>query len=125
MKKIIVSTAVGFFLPLVTFAAAGDCSSISSYDGLTTCALYILNSFIPIIIALIVIWIIWSAFKFAKAEGEERSGYRDSMVWGIVGIFIAISIYGLVAILTNTFNTNTTTTITPVGVTANDIKTPN
>ena len=111
MKKIFISLLATFALPLVASAALTySCSSLASYDNLLGCAMYILNSLIPIIIALIIVWIIWSAFQFAKADGEERNAHRDSMVWGIVAIFIAVSIYGLVNILTGTFGTATTST---------------
>jgi hypothetical protein len=75
--------------------------------------------------ALIVVWIIWSAFNFAKAEGEERGKYRDAIVWGIVALFIVISIYGLVAILSNTFGTNNTTQLKAPGVTSDYIQPAN
>lgn len=102
MKKILLSASAFFSLPLISLADT-KCGSVISYDTLLTCILSILNSLIPIIIALIILWIVWSAFQFAKAEGEERSKYRDAMVWGIVAIFVTVTIWGLVGILTGTF----------------------
>jgi len=100
----------------VPISTASTCS-LSSYSDIVTCAIYILNTLIPIIIALIIVWIIWSAFQFARLEGEDRNKHRDSMVWGIVAIFVAVSIYGLVAILTGTFGTNSTQQIKAPNVT--------
>jgi len=108
----------------VSVGSSGDCT-LNSYSGLINCSLYILNSLIPIIIALIVVWVLWSAFQFTRSEGEGRESARSSMVWGIVGLFVAVSIYGLVAILTGTFFAgNQTNTIKPVGVSSTYITPP-
>ena len=56
--------------------------SVGSYSDIISCALDLINSLIPVIVALIVIWIVWSAFNFARAGDEERNKHRDAMVWG-------------------------------------------
>ncbi len=92
--------------------------NLLSIPDLITCVIIILNSLIPLIIALIVVWVIWSAFQFARSEDADRSKWRSSIVWGIVALFVAVSIYGLVAILSGTFFDGgiETNSIKPVGV---------
>ncbi len=92
--------------------------NLGSIPDIIVCTTNILNSIIPIIVALIVVWVIWSAFQFARSEDADRSKWRNSIVWGIVGLFVAVSIYGLVNILSGTFFDNgvSPNSVNPVGV---------
>ena len=58
-----------------------------------------------IIVAAIVVFL-YGIFKFVSAEGDDKQGGRELMVWGIIGIFVMVSFWGLVAILQNTFKFN-------------------
>ena len=61
-----------------------------------------------ILIALAVIYIIWHTVQFIMnaSNEEERAKNRTGILWGIVGLAIILSIWGLVALLTNTFKTD-------------------
>ena len=65
----------------------------------------ILNSLIPFIIGLAVFVIIWGIFNYVAhaAEEEKRAEARQYIVWGVIGVFFMVSIWGFVAILINTF----------------------
>lgn len=69
----------------------------------------ILNSLIPFIIGLAVFVIIWGIFNYVAhaAEEEKRTEARQFIVWGVVGVFFMVSIWGFVAILINTFGVDT------------------
>ncbi len=56
-----------------------------------------------LIISLSILLFIWGVFRFIKSEGEDRENGKMFMFWGIIGIFVMVSIWGLVAILQNTF----------------------
>ena len=121
MKKIL-SAASFLLLSFIPASASAQTLSSStctlhSYSDIVKCAVSILNSLVPIIIALIFVWVLWSAFNFAKQDGEKRSEYRSSMVWGLVALFVAVSIYGLVAILSGTFGLSSDTQIQAPNVT--------
>lgn len=103
MKKII-ATIVSI-LPAIASAQA-----ITDVNSLTYKLTNLGNTFIGILIAFAVIWIIWKSVMFiVKADDEaEREKNRSGILWGIVGLAVILSIWGLVAILTNTFKTNNT-----------------
>ena len=64
-----------------------------------------INSIIPVILAVTVLWIIWSAFNLTKSDGEEaRKEWRNAILYGVVGLFVMVSIYGFVNILIGTFS---------------------
>ena len=70
----------------------------------------ILKPLIPFIIALAVVIFLWGVLKFIMAAGDEkkRGEGRDSIIWGLIGITIMVSIWGLVKILTDTLNLDNT-----------------
>jgi hypothetical protein len=57
-----------------------------------------------LIIGLAIFIFIFGIFKMITSESpEEKQKGRDLMFWGIIGIFVMISLWGLVSILQNTF----------------------
>ncbi|MEN9912983.1 MAG: hypothetical protein RLY66_391 [Candidatus Parcubacteria bacterium] len=103
MKKII--AALVSFLPSVAFAQA-----ITDVNTLTYKLTNLGNTFIQILIAFAVIWIIFNVVRFIMSGNSEdkRKEYQGGIIWGIVGLFVILSIWGLVRILSNTFRTDTT-----------------
>ncbi|MES2216024.1 MAG: hypothetical protein V4481_01875 [Patescibacteria group bacterium] len=105
MKKIIAALAVS--LPILASAQA-----ITDVNTLTYKLTNLGNTFIQILIAFAVIYIIYNVVRFliVGADNEEkRASARSAILWGVVGLFVILSIWGLVRILTNTFRTDTTT----------------
>jgi Type IV secretion system pilin len=101
MKKIITLLAV--FAPSVAFAQA-----ITDINSLTYKLTNLGNTFIEILIAFSVIFIIYSVVIFIMhSDSEDKGKYQGRVIWGVVGLFVILSIWGLVRILTNTFRTDT------------------
>lgn len=104
MKKILATASTALF-PL--FALAQGYSPNQGIMGLFTFAGVILNRAVPLLISLAVVWFIWYVFRYLIAGDEEKKeAAKKGMVWGIVGIFVMVSIWGLVAILQATFGTS-------------------
>jgi len=104
MKKII--TIIALSIP--TFVGA---QTINNINDVTRKATDIGNTFIQILIAFAVIWIIFNVVRFliVGADSEDkRKQARDAILYGVIGLFVILSIWGLVKILTNTFVTDTT-----------------
>jgi hypothetical protein len=51
--------------------------------------------------AFSVLYIVWGAFKLMKEEGREEG--KNIVLYGIIGLFVMVSIWGLVNVLDNTF----------------------
>lgn len=104
MKKLIASIAA--FAPAIAFAQTN--MPVRDFNSLTFKATSIGNTIIGILIALAVIFIIYNVLMFIiKAGSDDRKTYQNAILWGIVGLAVILSIWGLVAILTNTFGTTT------------------
>ena len=103
MKKIIASIVA--FSPVVAFAQTT--APITDANTLSNKLINLGNMFTYLLIAAAVIFIIWNVVIYLIKGGEEgaRSKAAMSILWGIVGLFVILSIWGLVNILLNTFST--------------------
>src|SRR3989344_1349190 len=101
MKKLIAS--LSFFVVAPFVASAG--TSVSSLGDLLGVFMTIINALMPFIVALVVLFFIWGVFQFVMAAGDEeaRKTGRDKMIFGIIGIFVMVSVWGLVNLLEGSF----------------------
>ena len=77
------------------------------FSAVVTYFISAVNTYVsPIIIALAVLVFMWGIFQFVRASDNEdqRKEGRAYMLYGIIGIFVMISLWGFVRILTNTFD---------------------
>ena len=111
MKKI--SYVMGAFLtPFLAFA------QINSVRDAGSVVIDIINNVaVPIVFALAFIVFIYGIFQYFIQGGhdeEKREAGRSLMLWGIIGFFIMVSVWGLVRILSGTFALNNTAPSYPV-----------
>ena len=110
MKRILASIAVGV-MPLVALAQVGVNTTYNGQTGVGGLMKWfsgILSLAVPLIISLAVVWFIWNVFQFAVAGNEEdKAKAKTQMIWGLVGIFVMVSVWGLIGILSSTFNLGT------------------
>jgi len=103
MKKALTSTAIAlsaFALPLVSSAAINNISDVGSFIINT-----INNVLVPVIFSVAFIVFLWGAFDVfilgANSEETKTKG-KNLMLWGLIGFFVMVSVWGLVNILTGT-----------------------
>ena len=73
----------------------------------------ILGAVIPILIALGVVYFVWGVITYMVGSDEEaKKKGRDRIIFGIIGLTVIVAVWGLVAILRNTFGLNNTQNIT-------------
>jgi len=65
----------------------------------------LLNLVVPIVMVLALIYFFWGLAKFILNSGdEEKKGEgRNIMIYGIIALFVMISVWGVVEVLNNTF----------------------
>jgi len=97
MKKLIPFTGL-LMLPAITFAQTIQ-TVIATVGN-------ILNLLIPIVITLAVIYFFWGVAKYIlNADNEEKKAEgRSIMIYGIIALFVIVSVWGLIGLLGNTFN---------------------
>jgi len=66
----------------------------------------ILNAVVPILITLAVIYFFWGLGLYilnAGSEDKKEEG-RGIMIWGVVALFVMVSIWGLIGLIGGTFD---------------------
>jgi hypothetical protein len=69
----------------------------------------ILKSVIPFLFTLAIAAFIWGVIQYFLSQNneEKRKTGKSYMVWGLVALFVMVSMWGLVGILTHTFGIQT------------------
>jgi len=64
----------------------------------------VLNPLIQLMFAAALIVFLWGVFEFIKGSDSEdaRATGKSHIIWGIIGMFIMVSVYGILQILGNT-----------------------
>ena len=103
MKKALALTTAAlatFALPLVSLAAVSNVSDVGTLIIST-----INNVLVPVLFAVAFMVFLWGAFDTfilgATSEEVKEKG-KNLMLWGLIGFFVMVSIWGLVNILTGT-----------------------
>ncbi len=107
-KNLFVLSGAGLALaPMFAFAQTSSNCAIGSggtLSGILCQVGNLLNSVMPVIIALGVVYFIWGVVSYVVGSDEEaKKKGRDRIIYGIIGLVVIVSIWGLVAILKNTF----------------------
>ena len=103
MKKFALA-GLSFFLPALALAQSSG--TIDSGQELAQFVIdFINNILVPLVFALAFIIFIFGVFQYfiaGAANEEKRDKGRSFMIYGIIGFFVMVSVWGLVHILTGT-----------------------
>ena len=66
----------------------------------------IIQPLIGLLFALAVVYFLFGVFKFMnnQASGEEKTSGKSHMLWGIIGITIMMSVWGILNLVIDTFD---------------------
>ncbi len=72
---------------------------------------YVLNPLIGLLLAVAFLVFLWGLFKFISGAGDDeaRETGKRHIVWGVLGIFIMLSVFGIIRLLLATFGIGDTT----------------
>ncbi len=102
MKKFGI-VALSFALPAVASAQ----SSIGNVWDIFSFVKRILDTALPLLIAAAVVWFVYGLFQlFLAADDEKKEKAKNTVIWGVIALFVMVSVWGLVNILVGTFNLN-------------------
>lgn len=103
MKKII----YGLLASSPVLALAQTPGEILGSGGLggfgTTVVQFLNNTVIPVLFAVAIVYFIYGVVKFVMAAGDEekvKEG-KSAMIWGIIGLVVIISVFGLITFLSS------------------------
>jgi uncharacterized membrane protein HdeD (DUF308 family) len=115
MKKFIKKTTfilLGLFLPVISFAQ-GAAGAVPTEGGgnrgrtamqILQQATEIIQNIIPIVIGLALLVFLWGVFKYIFAgDATAKKESIQYITWGIIALFVMVSIWGLVILLQKSF----------------------
>lgn len=95
-------------MPLNMVPNVGDvseCGTSGSIEYVICTISNLIKKVIPLLISLGVIIFIWGVIQYVIADEEEaKTKGRDRMLYGIIGLVVVASIWGLVSIVVSTFD---------------------
>ena len=116
-KLIVLSGLVLGFAPvvalaqLVTTGSTSQCDPTLNSSGTLFTLLcrfgQLLNSIVPVLIALGVVYFVWGVISYVVSNDEEaKQKGRNRIIYGVIGLAVIIGLWGLVNLLRNTFGLN-------------------
>lgn len=103
MKKAIILAAVAApFVTLAQSTGSGIGGGVGNVSKLVAFLKDALNIATVLILALAVVYFLWNVFKFIMAAGDEeaRKEGLNGIIYGIIGIFVMVSLWGIIGFLT-------------------------
>lgn len=66
----------------------------------------LINLATPIVVALALLYFFWGLAQYILNAGneEKKKQGRDIMIWGILALFIMVSVWGIINVIRDTFN---------------------
>ncbi len=106
-KKNIVATVGASLLPvlllLITFPVPA-LAAVNDFGSLVALFIGMIKTLVPLIVGLTLLYFMWGIFQLVVSNSEDsRKEAVGVITYGVVSLFVMISIWGLVSILTSTF----------------------
>ncbi|MEX0931288.1 MAG: hypothetical protein WDZ88_00900 [Candidatus Paceibacterota bacterium] len=109
-KQIVLASSVGvaFLMVAIPFALhAGQpppgsgTQSEGTYQGVVLGVVGLLSTATSVIIGLSLVFFLFNVLRYIKdgANEKRREDIRQGMLWGIVALFVSVSVWGLVNLL--------------------------
>jgi hypothetical protein len=96
--------------PPINLGGAGFCGSgisTNTFEYIVCRAGSVLNTVIPVLIVLAVVYFIWGVAGYVISKDEEaKKRGKDKMIYGIIGLVVIVAMWGLVSIVTTSFGVN-------------------
>lgn len=112
MAFLILPTAFFFsFSPILVNAAITSGPLFDLFTTLRT----IFNGVIAVLVGLAFVVFLWGVYKYIySASVEAKESARSMIIYGLIGLFVMLTAWGLVKILTTTFGFDAANTAAPV-----------
>lgn len=90
--------------PVAAFADISGGNGSYSLQWLIGQFLSIINLVIPFIIALTLLVFLWGIFQYVLSNDESsQKEAKNFIIYGIISLFVMVSVWGLVKVLNSTF----------------------
>ncbi len=114
IKENILIFVIPFFVPILTNAASnGPITSLKSNnitDLAEKLAKFINSWLIPMFVLAALAYFLIGAIQYiAVVDDSKKAEKKQKMFWGLIGLFVMLSVWSLVFVISNTFGVSTGT----------------
>ena len=109
MKKALIFSGIILTMPFVVFAQ-------ENIQGVVGTIGRLLDLLLPVVVVLALLYFFYGLAKYilASDSDEGRAAARNIMIWGIIALFVIVSVWGLVRIIQTTFGLEDSPNTIPV-----------
>jgi hypothetical protein len=105
MKKLAKFIPILFLTAFTPLMASAACTTTGGLGGVICKISDLFSAILPVLVAFGVVYFVWGMVQYFIADGEEaKKTGKDRIIYGIVGLAVIISIWGLVNIVVVTFD---------------------
>lgn len=115
-SRLHVLALAAFFAPVTVLAQTTETTSKAGFEKVGTFllkfVLLIDNVLVPIIFALAFLVFLWGIYQYfiqGGASEENREKGRSLMIWGFIGFFVMVSVWGIVNLLVGSLSLDNST----------------
>lgn len=95
-------TALSLLTPALALAQSVNTSV--GIGKLLNTILGLINFAVPVVIALAVLYFFWGLAQYIlEGAGEGKDKGKEMMIWGIIALFVMVSVWGFINLLQTTF----------------------
>ena len=103
MRRII-ATATTFSLALMpALAFAQNATAQQGIVGTLRIFSLLFNGLIGLFVTVAIVVFFWGLIRYLWEVGEKKHEGLQTMFWGVIAIFVMVSIWGIIHLLQNTF----------------------
>lgn len=103
------------FIPVGLIFAPSLAFAVNDFASLKDTIITILNGVTLLLIAFAVVLFLFGVIKYmtSGADEEKRKEARNTIIYGVIGLFVMVSVWGLVGLVGNTFDLDNSTLSPP------------
>ena len=117
-KSLYIMRKFGAALAVISLAFPALASAATLLDTLALANTF-LNAAIGLFITLAIVVFFWGLIRYVLAAGEAKAEGLQIMLWGVIAIFVMVSIWGIIRLLQSTFKVTSTDPVIPKGIQIN------
>lgn len=89
-----------FLVPGIASAAVA-----TDFQSLVDFIIGLIQLIVPLLIAIALVVFFWGIIKYLFAAGSEerKTSGRETMLWGIIALFLMVAVWGILKLIANTF----------------------
>lgn len=113
MKSRLTLTALSLAV-VATPAAASAQTFLDTLNLVNT----VVNAFVPILLSVAVLVFFWGVIQYLVSLGDEtkRAAAIQLMIWGVIAIFVMVSLWGIIRLLQSTFRVGNQEPVVPQAI---------